>query len=64
MSYTEIQAQRQRSPNYVPPVDEKRIGWLAFAERLPVDVCGTDEMRRGWLRALRDSANAEAGTTF
>ena len=63
MSYTEIQVQR-KNPNYVPPVDEKRIGWLAFAEKMPVDVCGSEEMRKGWLRALRDSANAEAGTAF
>ena len=63
MTYSEIQAQR-RNPNYVPPVNDYRLGWLAFAEEQPITVCLTDEMARGWTQALRDSANAEAGTGY
>ncbi len=64
MTVQQIQTERQANPNYAPPISERQIGWLAYAEKLPIDVCATDDMRRGWLRALRDSANAEAGTVF
>lgn len=45
--------QNLRHKNYVPPVSERQLGWLCYAEKLPVDACGTDAMRKGWLSAWR-----------
>lgn len=64
MTVQQIQTEQQTNPNFVPAITERQIGWLAYAEKLPIDVCATDDMRRGWLRALRDSANAETGTSY
>jgi hypothetical protein len=64
MTAQQIQTERKANPNFVPPITERQIGWLAYAEKLPIDTCGTDDMRRGWLKAWRDSANADAGTVF
>lgn len=64
MSYKEIKKQKS-NPSYVSPVTDYRLGWLAFADGLPIDeVQDNDNMRRGWIQALRDSANAEAGTVY
>ena len=64
MSYKEIKTQKQNT-GYVAPVNDKQLGWLAFADGFGIDeVLGNDAMRRGWLQALRDSANAENGTVY
>ncbi len=64
MSYAEVKP-KLRDPNYVPPISNHQIGWLAFADGLPIDeVLDNDAMRRGWLQALRDCGNAEAGTVY
>lgn len=58
MSIASIQNLQQHK-NYVPPVGERQLGWRCYAEVLPVEVCGTDAMRRGWLAANRAQAEAE-----
>lgn len=63
MSYQEIKKQK-RNPNYVQPINDYRLGWLAFAEGAPIEECETDEMALGWTQALRDCANADAGTIY
>jgi len=45
--------------NYVAPVTEKQLGWEAYANGMSIEVCTSDDMRRGWLRANRDEANAQ-----
>ena len=44
--------------NYIPPVTEYQIGWMAYAERMPVTVCATPAMKAGWHQANRDEAAA------
>lgn len=39
--------------NFVPPLSERQIGWRCYVEKMPVEVCGTDQMRLGWLSAWR-----------
>jgi len=64
MSYSEIKIKSQQ-PNYVPLVSHLQIGWLAFADGLPIDeVSGNEAMRRGWLQAWRDCGNAQVGTEY
>ncbi len=45
--------------NYVPPVDEKQLGWNKYANGLSIETCTTDAQRRGWLSANRAQAYAE-----
>lgn len=49
---------RQQFKNYIAPVSDKRLGWLAYANKQPIEPCATDAMRRGWLQANRDEAAA------
>lgn len=64
MSYAEIKSKSQ-DPNYVPPISNRQIGWLAFAAGESIEeVISDNDKRRGWLQALRDFANSEAGTVF
>ena len=64
MTYTEIK-NKKTNPNFVSPVNDFRLGWLAFADNQPIDeVQDNDSMRRGWLQAWRDCGNAEAGTVY
>lgn len=58
MSYSEIQ-ERRLQKNHVQPVNDYRLGWLAFADGFPVEVCENEDMRRGWWQAIRDYANAD-----
>lgn len=55
---------RQLYKNYVAPVDDKRLGWLAYADRQPIDAMTTDAMRRGWLQANRDEAAAMTSQVY
>ena len=45
--------------NYVAPVDDKQLGWLAYANKLSIDTCTPGPMRRGWLAANRAEAYAQ-----
>jgi hypothetical protein len=64
MSYADIKINLDK-PNYVPPISSRQIGWLAFADGLPIDEVANDSaMRRGWLQAWRDCGNAQAGTEY
>jgi len=45
--------------NYVAPVDDKQLGWEAYANKLSIDTCTTAPMRRGWLAANRAEAYAQ-----
>lgn len=49
---------RQQFKNYVAPISDRQLGWLAYADRQPIESCATDAMRRGWLQANRDEAAA------
>ena len=49
---------RAQHKNYVAPVSDRQLGWLAYADRQPIDAMTTDAMRRGWLQANRDEAAA------
>ena len=49
---------RAQFKNYVAPVSDRQLGWLAYANQQPIDTMTTDAMRRGWLQANRDEANA------
>lgn len=44
--------------NFTPPVNERQLGWNAYANRMPIEICTTDAMRRGWLAANRAEAYA------
>lgn len=50
---TQFAASNVVHKNYVPPVSERQLGWQCYAEGLPVEACGTDAMRKGWLSAWR-----------
>ena len=58
MSETTFQAVKNnmQHKNYVPPVTEYRLGWIAYTNGLSEAECGTSDMRRGWRAAL----NAES----
>lgn len=37
-------------------MNEFRIGWIVYVAFLPIECCGTDAMRRGWMAANRAEA--------
>ncbi len=57
-SMSEQLIQNLRHKVFVPQVTERWIGWQCYAEKMPVDVCGTEQMRSGWLAAWRAESDA------
>jgi hypothetical protein len=55
---------RQQFKNYIAPVSDRQLGWLAYANNQPIDAMTTDAMRRGWLAANRNEAAALTSAVY
>jgi len=55
---------RAQYKNYVAPVSDRQLGWLAYANNQPIGAMTTDAMRRGWLEANRNEAAALTSAVY
>lgn len=44
--------------SFTPPVTESELGSEAYSAGLSIDTCVTDAMRKGWLKAWRESCRS------
>lgn len=57
MPYTEIK-QQKRNRGYVAPISDYQLGMMAYQAGEPITVCVTDQMARGYTRAMFCEVNA------